>query len=193
VSPGVLAAGSIALDPRPDPALLTALASFEMGQQMRIALRFDAGSPVLRYPENARLLAEQTPDRAHHFQVRPSGLPLVICVAGGVLARDLGGRPERYRVDVARGLLRDMLGTSADKGFRAGVASDWGNNPLFLGAHACALPGAISARDVLRTPIATRIFLAGEALAGKAIQTVHGAYESGRSTAGRVLAVLRRS
>jgi monoamine oxidase len=163
-----------------------------MGQQMRIALRYDAGSAALRYPENARLLPQQSTDRAHHFQVGPSGAPLIICVAGGALARDLGGRPERYRVDIARGLLRDMLGVSADKGFRAGAASDWGTDPLFLGTHACALPGAISARDALRTPIATRIFLAGEALGGKAIQTVHGAYENGRSTAGRVLALLRR-
>jgi hypothetical protein len=50
----------------------------------------------------------------------------------------------------------------------------------------------MSAREALRDPLHDSIFLAGEAMGEKAVQTVHGAYESGRATARRVLGYLRR-
>jgi monoamine oxidase len=88
--------------------------------------------------------------------------------------------------------LKALLGSKADQGFRAGAVTDWGRHPLFLGAFASAKPGAHQARDLLLTPIQERIFLAGEALAGKAAQTVHGAYASGQATARRVISLLNR-
>jgi monoamine oxidase len=56
-----------------------------------------------------------------------------------------------------------------------------------------AKPGERRARRALNEPIGERVFLAGEALAGKAAQTAHGAYESGQRAARRVIALLRRT
>lgn len=87
--------------------------------------------------------------------------------------------------------MRALLGEKGDRGFVAGAATDWGTNPNALGAFAAALPGQWKARAALAAPIGERVFLAGEALGGKNVQTVHGAYESGQRAGRRVLQLLK--
>jgi monoamine oxidase len=74
---------------------------------------------------------------------------------------------------------------------RNATVTDWGRNPLCRGAFAAALPGQWKARAMLEAPIGERIFLAGEAQGGKAVQTVHGAYQSGQRAGRRVLQLLK--
>jgi monoamine oxidase len=85
-----------------------------------------------------------------------------------------------------------MIGSRAAAGLHSSSSSNWGRNPLTLGSVSLAKPGHLSARQLLQAPINERIFLSGEALAGKQVQSVHGAYENGRQTARRVLRVLGR-
>ena len=188
-SAGVLAAGAIAFDPGLDPSALSGL---QMGLVSKIALRFAPGSPALGFPDDTLVVPQVSDERGHSFLVRPFGMPLAICLVGGSLAWDLSTQVESVNVAFARDRLRALLGSKGDQGFVAGTATDWGTNPQTLGAFAAALPGQWKARAALGAPIGERVFLAGEALGGKNVQTVHGAYESGQRAGRRVLRLLKQ-
>jgi monoamine oxidase len=190
-SVGVLSAGAIAFDPVLDASMVSALGGLQMGLVSKVALRFAAGSPVRGFPADTLVVPQVSDERGHVFLMRPFGLPLAICQVGGSLAWDLSTQAEAVNVAFARDRLRALLGAKADRGFVAGAATDWGTNPHTLGAVAAALPGQWKARSVLGTPIGERVFLAGEALGGKNVQTVHGAYESGQRAGRRVLKLLK--
>jgi len=104
----------------------------------------------------------------------------------------LSTQPASVGIDFARDRLRALLGSNADKGYRRGAVTDWGANPYTLGAVAAASPGAMAARARLDTPIAERVFLAGEAQGGARCQSVEGAYDSGTKRAQRILQLLKR-
>lgn len=191
-SVGVLSAGSISIEPGMPQSLQTALNGLQMGSTLKTALAFAAGSPALAFPPNSVLLSRVNDQRAAEFLVRPFGAPMVVCTVGGSLALDLESMSERVHFEFAMEALRSMLGTSADKGLAAQASTSWGRNPLVLGSVASARPGQMSAREVLRDPLHDSVFLAGEAMGEKAVQTVNGAFESGRATARRVLSYLKR-
>jgi monoamine oxidase len=83
-----------------------------------------------------------------------------------------------------------MVGTSARRHFVKGSMSNWAENPLTLGAYSAARPGRHSARAIMGQPLGERVFFAGEALAGRYVALVSGAYLSGRKTAAEVVAAL---
>ncbi len=192
VSTGVLAAGSIVFDPPLDSELQVALNGLPMGLLSKCAMMFAEGSPALAFPPNAVVVPQVQGQRGHSFLVRPMGLPLVICLVGGSLAWDLATQTPSVGIDFARDRLRSLLGSNADRGYRRGAVTDWGSSPYTLGAYAAAKPGATKARAKLDTPIAERVFLAGEAQGGSRCQSVEGARESGRKTAERILHLLKR-
>jgi monoamine oxidase len=188
---GVLAEGAITFDPMLDPAMQSALGGLRMGLTTKIALQFAPSSAPLMFPQNTMIVPQSSDERGHCFLIRPLGAPLVVCMVGGSLAWDLATQSAATHIDFARDRLRTLLGGDADRGFRTGAATDWGTNTTTLGAFATAMPGQWKARVALGAPIGGRVFLAGEALAGKAVQTVHGAYDSGARTARRVLTLLK--
>ena len=188
---GVLQSGAIAFDPAPDSAIESAFGGLPMGLVTRIALHFANGAPALTFPPESMLIPQLSDERGHVFRVRPAGAPLLICHVGGALAWELSGQADRVAIDFAREKLRALLGTKGDAGLRNAAVTDWGRNPLARGAFAAALPGQWKARAVLEMPIGDRIFLAGEAQGGKAVQTVHGAYQSGQRAGRRVLQLLK--
>jgi len=191
-SVGVLAAGSIAIEPGLSSAMADALSGLQMGSMLRIALAFDQNSPALKFEPNSMLLSQSADERGAEVFVRPFGLPLAVCTVGGSIAQDLEPQGENARRDFAVQTLQRMIGSRAAAGLHSSSSSNWGRNPLTLGSVSLAKPGHLSARQVLQAPINERIFLAGEALAGKQVQSVHGAYENGRQTARRVLRLLGR-
>ena len=188
---GVLASGAIAFDPGLDASIQAAFGGLQMGLLSKIALQFAPGSPALAYPDDTLIVPQVRDERGHCFLVRPFGTPLAICLTGGSLAWDLSTQVESTNVGFARDRLRALLGSKADQGFVAGAATDWGTNPNVLGAFAAAVPGKWRVRNALAEPIGERVFLAGEALGVKNIQTVHGAYESGQRVGRRVLQLLK--
>lgn len=191
-SVGVLSAGSIAIEPGLPLSLQSALNGLQMGSTLKIAFALAGSNPATAFPSNSVLLSRVDDQRAAEFLVRPFGLPMAVCSVGGSLALDLESRSEQVHHDFAAEQLRAMLGSSADKGVTARASTSWGRNPLVLGSVASAKPGRMSAREALRDPLHDSIFLAGEAMGEKAVQTVHGAYDSGRATARRVLSYLKR-
>jgi monoamine oxidase len=188
---GVLASGAIAFDPPLEAGLQSALGGLQMGLLTKIALQFNQGSPTLAFPQNTLIVPQSPDDRGHCFLIKPLGAPLAVCLVGGSLAWDLSRQAQATNGDFARERLRALLGADADRGFRGGAATTWGTDPNTFGAFATALPGQWKARAALAAPIGGRVFLAGEALAGKHVQTVHGAYESGQRAARRVLNLLK--
>jgi len=189
---GVLAAGSIAIEPGPSSAMADALSGLQMGSMLRIALAFDQTAPALQFEPNSMLLLQSADERGAEVFVRPFGLPLSVCTVGGSIALDLESQSEAAQTDFVVQTLTRMIGSRAAQGMRGTTSSNWGRNPLTLGSVSLAKPGHLSARQLLQAPINERIFLAGEALAGKQVQSVHGAYENGRQTARRVLRLLER-
>ena len=190
---GVLASGSIAIEPGLPGDHQRAIEGLQMGSLMKVGLSFAAGSPALAFPENALLFERVEDQRSAEFLVRPFGLPMVVCSVGGSLALDLESRSARTHLEFAMEALTSMMGATAARGLVASASTNWGRNPLVLGSVAGAKPGQLRARDALRAPIHGGIHLAGEALGEKSVQTVNGAYDSGRQVARRVLNVLKRS
>jgi monoamine oxidase len=188
---GVLARSAIAFDPAPDSTMTGAFNGLQMGLIQKVALHFAADAPALKFPQDSMLIPQASDERGHVFHVRPFGAPLAVCHVGGSLAWELSTQSERSVIDFARERLRALLGSTGDQGLRNATATDWGRNPFSRGAFAAALPGQWKARAALETPIGGRIFLAGEAQAGKAVQTVHGAYASGQRAARRILKLLK--
>jgi len=189
---GVLASGAIAFEPGLSGEMQDALSGLQMGLLSKIALAYAPSSPMMQLAAGGVLVPQVSGERGHSFLVRPCGVPLAICFVGGSLAWDLAAQGEAAAVAFARERLRALFGTDADRGYRAGMATTWGTNPLTLGAYAAARPGSVRARRVLATPIGERVFLAGEALGGRAAQTVHGAHQNGIDVARRVLQLLKR-
>ena len=192
VSAGVLSSDAIGFDPGFDSTMQSALGGLQMGLLSKIALFYAPRSPALAFAEGSVLVPQVKDERGHYFLVRPLGVPLVMCFIGGSLAWDLATQSEATNISFARDRLRALLGARADQGLRGGASTSWGANPLTRGAYAAAKPGASHARYALSTPIGERVFLAGEALAGKASQTAHGAYQSGEAAARRVMQLLKR-
>ncbi len=191
VSAGVLAAGAIKIEPGFDQTVQAGLDGLQMGLIGKIALAFTPKSPALQFPDDSLLVPHSPDQHGVSFLARPSGALLVVCIAGGSLAWSLSRLKTGEQVSFARDRLKDILGTQSDRGLRFGMASDWGRNPLTFGAYAAVRPGYANARDLLSPPINERVFLAGEALGGKHVQTVHGAYESGQRAGRRVLKLLK--
>ena len=190
-SVGVLAREVIAFDPKPDAAMMGAFNGLQMGLVAKIALHFAADAPALKFPQDSILIPQVNDERGHVFHVRPFGAPLAVCQVGGSLAWELSTQPERTVIDFARERLRALLGSNGDTGLRNATVTDWGRNPFSRGAFAAALPGQWKARAALEAPIGGRIYFAGEAQGGKAVQTVHGAYASGQRAARRILKLLK--
>ena len=191
VSTGVLRSGRLAFDPPLPAGHLAALDALPQGLLSKVALRA-TGADRLGLPSSCTLDRDLAPgEPAMIFQAWPDGADHVIGFVGGEAARQLARAGHAAAFAFARDQLAAMLGGDARRAVaQTGVASDWADDPCFLGAYAYAKPGGAEARAQLAQPLAgARVVLAGEAcrtdgLAG----TVGGAVLSGRDAADCVIA-----
>ena len=58
-------------------------------------------------------------------------------------------------------------------------SSAWAGDPFIKGAYSASKPGCADQRKVLATPVANRLYFAGEAASERAFCTAHGAWQSG--------------
>ena len=79
--------------------------------------------------------------------------------------------------------LKNILGSDIQKKFVKGNFTRWGHDRWTLGSYASAEPGYFHMREVLRRPVAERIFFAGEACHGSLWALCSGAHLSGIETA----------
>ena len=191
VSTGVLNAGKIKFTPALPVAKQQAAADIPMGLLMKVPLLFDGAR--LGLGENNWVtyqIPEDKPGEACYFVAWPCGHDYLFGNIGGRFAWDLYAQGQNVVIDYAMEQLVRMVGSDAKKHFIKGMATDWADNPLTLGAYGAVRPGADGAREKLAEPVADRLFFAGEAVAGSVAALVNGAYLSGKATAQKVAATI---
>ncbi|MCR9151283.1 MAG: FAD-dependent oxidoreductase [Rhodobacteraceae bacterium] len=184
VSTGVLNAGTIRFTPALPVATQEAAANIPMGLLLKVPLLFDGAR--LDLGENNWVtyrVPEDQPGEACFFVAWPTGHDYLFGNIGGRFAWELSAQGPEAVIDYALGELVRLVGSDARRHFVAGLATDWAENPLTLGAYGAVRPGAHGARDSLAQPVGARVFFAGEAVAGEVSALVNGAYLSGRATA----------
>lgn len=189
VSTGVLAGGGIRFDPALPEEKQAAFNGISMGDYNHIALRFK--EDIFGLGEDGYVL-HQVDESKEAFGVltNASSTGLAYCDVGGSFALELERAGPDAAIDFVRGKLRDMIGSEADRQFLGGAVTEWSSDPLYRGCYASAAPGQYAMREVLRLPVAERVFFAGEACHLDLWATVGGADHSGTDTAKAVAKAL---
>jgi monoamine oxidase len=188
VSTAVLAGGAIRFDPALPDRKQAAIEAVPMGAANKIgfALRRDVfGDPAGRFS----IFSSDKAD-AMHFHVRPCGEPVVGAYVGGRVADALEKDGPDAMKALAMERLKAIFGAGIEKEVTGSVATAWRGDAAIGGGYSMARPGQAHRRADLATPLADRLFFAGEATSIDFYSTAHGAYFSGvaaAEAAGRVL------
>jgi monoamine oxidase len=179
---GVLHAGAIQFEPEPTSALEAAHA-LAFGQVVRVTLRFE------RLPSAIRpgFLFSDELAFPTWWPAFPEPSPLLTGWSSGPRADGLLGHPRDAVIAKAVGALRRIVGSDLPP-IEAAYFHDWQGDPFFRGAYSYVPAGKLAARAALAEPVEDTLYFAGEAanIHGHGA-TVHGAIESGREAARRVL------
>ncbi len=187
VSTGVLDAEHIRFHPALPERKREAIHDLPMGLLAKVALEFV--DTRFGLPEDSWLtyrVSEELPAEACFFSCWPSGSNLMVGFVGGEFGWELSRAGRDDAIDFALGELRKRFGSDVDRLFVRGTLTGWADDPLSLGAYSAARPGRASAREEIATPVADRIFFAGEACAGAYVATCGGAHMSGQAAAEQV-------
>ncbi len=190
---------TIAFDPALPAAKRAALGRIEMGEVVKVTLRFrsafwqrihggryrDAG--FFRCPNGAfPTYWTRFPDRSR----------LIVAWAGGPKATALSGSSQEELVARALsefGALLDEL-ELAQTEFEAGALHNWSRDVFARGAYSYVLVGGANARSTLAAPLDDTLFFAGEATSDDGQGgTVNGALETGTRAAREVTAALEKA
>ena len=191
VSTGVLASGAITFTPALPVAKQEAIDDIPMGLLLKVPLLFDGAR--LDLPENNWVtyrIPEDEAGKACFFVAWPCGHDYLFGNIGGRFGWELYAEGHDAVVSYAVEELVRNVGSHARQHFVKGLATDWADNPLTLGAYGAPRPGKLGARKILGEPVADRLFFAGEAMGGDFSALVNGAYNSGRKAAKAMAKVL---
>ena len=189
VSTGVLSGGGIAFDPALPEEKEASFHAIAMGDYNHITLKFAAD--IFGLGADGYVLHQvDESDEAFGALTNASGTGLAYCDVGGRFARDLEKAGAAAAIDFVKGKLRALIGSEVDRQFQGAAVTAWTSDPLIRGCYASARPGGYAMRDVLRMPVAERIYFAGEACHSDLWATVGGADISGRDTARAVMRAL---
>jgi monoamine oxidase len=195
VSTGVLASGAIRFSPGLPPAVEAAIHGLPMALLSKIALRGGAGLGLGPFARLGRRVDGEG-DRPMSWVVAPFGRDHAIGFLGGEAAWALAREgPAAAEAHARAELVRYFGAAEVARAFpHPAVATDWGENPLFLGAYTYARPGCAGARAALaEAQLADgRIRFAGEACHTRYAGTVGGAWASGMAAAEALSATLPR-
>ncbi len=191
VSTAVLAGGAIRFDPALPDWKQSAIEAVPMGAANKIAfaVRRDVfGDPAGRFS----IFSSDKAD-AMHFHVRPCGDPVVGAYVGGRVCDALEKDGPEAMKALALERLKAIFGADIEKEITGSVATGWRGDPAIGGGYSLARPGQAHRRADLATPLADRLFFAGEATHIDFYSTAHGAYFSGVAAAETAAAVLGAS
>lgn len=192
LSVGVLKSGAIRFTPELPAVNRDGLAGLGMGASTRAALSF--GDERFGLQPNTNLRLRLSPRESFSFGCFPFGKNVVTAYFGGDHARAVSALGEPGAIAHLLDQFVSMVGEDARKHFRAGRLADWWNDPFARGGYSHVIAGHDGARDKLATPVARRIYFAGEATGGSfgdagAAITAGGAYVAGRAAARRAARV----
>ena len=187
VSTGVLRAGVVAFDPVLPPSVQDTLQALPMGLATKVALRATSADrlDLPLYCSVDRQIGRDG-DLLVPFQCWPHGRDYVQCWIGGSTAWALLREGDAAAVEFAREELRRLFGARTDALFADAptLVTQWGNNPLTLGAYAYAKPGHADARSHLAQPLTDgHLLFAGEACHVGYAGTLAGAWLCGEAAA----------
>jgi monoamine oxidase len=185
VPTAVLAAGAIRFSPVLPHELTEAIGNLPLGAFEKIGFRVEGlPSDLPEYSFVPRLLSDRMTHALHVGGDR--GLATVLVVADA--ARELLAKGQRAMAAFGREVLTEVAGS--DIRILAEVTTNWLEDDLAQGAYAHARVGHAGARATYTTPLAERLWFAGEAAPGLQGTTIGGAWESGRKAAGEIAARL---
>ena len=191
-SPGVLNSGAIEFKPGLPDWKQQAIQNLPMGLLAKITLEFDGErfglkpNQFLSYAVPGKMPAE-----AAYFLSFPFDTNLMIGFVGGKFGWDLTSKGQDQAIDFALGELQKIFGSKVRSHFVKGHMTDWGTNPLTLGAYAAAKPGNHSARTELARPVADRLFFAGDTTSVSYPSLCGGAFLTGKRVAKEIEAALK--
>ena len=189
---GVLQAGLPAFTPALPGWKSDAIGALRMGRVVVAHLLFDDW--FWRAPGGRPRSWTTRGGRASFWDPHPPGrgMPMLEAWITGTAAQEVSDRGPDAGLTRLLEWIDEVIpaGRAADR-LTWSTVRDWVADPWSHGSYSFTLPGGMAQRAVLATPIAGRLYFAGEATAPSPhYQTVHGAYSSGRRAAREILASL---
>lgn len=182
--------GTIVLAPKPN-GWPQALGALHMGIAQRIVLQFDRAWWMNQSRPAPTFVHGRDEPLPVWWTASLPELPFLTGWAGGPGARALRDQTKDEFERTAVQSVASIFGQSVsevERRLEASYSHDWTNDPFSLGAYSYGGVGSIAAVELLRTPVAKTLFLAGEAVAGGGRNaTVPGALMSGYCAAAKVL------
>ena len=179
---GVLAADAIRIDPKP-PALRLACEALEMGDAVKIGLRFRERIWERNDNLNMSFLFSQDDVVPTWFVGFPMRTPIITGWAAGPHSVLFQGKSELEVADAAVGALARVLGLDSSfvmDRLEAIHYHDWHADPWSRGAYSFVHAGGIDIQRWLGQPVDDTLYFAGEATEYTGnCGTVHGAITSG--------------
>ena len=189
VSTGVLASGQIEFTPPLPVEKLESFHAFKMGAYNHIALLYS--EDVFGLGANQYVIPEAKSKREPGLLSNMDGSGLLMIYVGGDLSHELQREGVNAAVDFGVEHINSILGNDVSKKFVKGMFPLWSHNPWTRGSYAVPVPGGLKYREVLRRPIADRVFYAGDSCHRGPFSSVSRAHDSGVETAEQVLEVLK--
>jgi monoamine oxidase len=185
----LLARGEPRFSPELPPEYGEAFAGLILGVADKVFIEMEPGA--LPAGETLHIVASDATTRTASITVRPAGHELILVFFGGGYARELetAGALEV----AARDELVAVFGSDLGRRIRRSTATGWLGDPWARGSYSAARPGFARCRSVLATPVAERVFFAGEACTPTAFGAIHGAWMSGADTARRIASMPARA
>jgi len=190
-SPAVLAFEEIDFFPDLPDSHVRAFFDLPMGMLTKIPVEIKGTRLGLRPFED--VLIERPARHDIYFLAFPFDIDLMVGFVGGDFAWEMSAAGEAAGVDFVVNRLCDIFGGDVRKHVGRSHMTSWGSERYVRGAYAAARPGKAQARQVLKQPVAEKIYFAGEHLAGPLMQTCGGARLSGEAVAMQVIERLRKS
>jgi len=185
VSTGVLGGKDIQFVPELPHTTNEAIVSLPLGLYNNFAMLYEEEWPFdPDTPE--RIDYSNGSDVNFAFKLRCSGWPYIYCAVAGRQARWLERQPAEESQTLMMNALVDIFGSDFRRKIIKFKSSAWGDDPLIKGGYSASVPGASDQRAVLATPVADRLYFAGEATSERAYCTAHGAWQSGRDAVDKI-------
>jgi monoamine oxidase len=190
-STSALAAGAIDFCPNLPIDKQEAFDAVPLGNANKVGFWLDSGLEEM--PDHCGALAQLSADAAMSFQIKPFGWTM----ANGYLAGEAGRALEREgstaMIEAGRSALVSMFGSDIRKHIVKTACSTWDHEPFIRGGYGAARPGYAHKRRDLATPVADKVFFAGEATSPDFFSTCHGAHATGLAAANHVARMLGKS
>jgi monoamine oxidase len=184
----VIANGDIRFSPQLPARFGTAFRAIPLGVVNKVFVR--VAEEALPFAGTTQLIGTDTTSRTASYTVRPAGQPLLAAFFGGDLSRELEQQGELAAF--ACDELKRIFGAELVNGIIATQATGWGGDPWSRGSYSAAQPGQADQRAVLGEPVSSALHFAGEACSREHYGTLHGAWQSGRKAARRLIADLEK-